>query len=119
MKLNHLNLVVVDVAQAVTFFETYFDFLCTEVKGDDKLAVLKGTDDFTLVLMIGKKEELYPGAFHIGFMLPTVAQVDTVYRKLVQGNISLGQEPRKMRDSYGFYFHFEHIMIEVGHYVED
>lgn len=117
MKLNHLNLVVQNVATAVTFFETYFNFKCTLLKGDHVIAILTGADDFTLVLMAPPdKNADYPKAFHIGFMLPTMDEVNTIYEKLKSGNILLEQEPKKIRDSYGFYFNFDTIMIEVGHY---
>lgn len=46
MKLNHINLPVNDVSTAVSFFEQYFGFTCTEIKGDHIIAVLKGADDF-------------------------------------------------------------------------
>lgn len=55
MKLNHINLVVKDVALASRFFETWFGFRCKEIKGENIVAVLKGEDDFTLVLMKSKE----------------------------------------------------------------
>jgi catechol-2,3-dioxygenase len=116
MKLNHLNLVVTNVAEAVAFFETYFGFTCTLVKGDDVIAVLKGEDDFTLVIMTSKEDIHYPKAFHIGFMMDAMDKVDELYKRLKAGNISV-DAPGKIRDSYGFYFHFDGIMIEVGHYL--
>jgi len=118
MNLNHINLVITNVVEAVSFFETYFNFNCTETKGDNVVAVLHGDDDFTLVLMAEKKDEAkYPDAFHIGFMMDNAEQVNATYLKLKNGGIDVGQEPRKIRDSYGFYFHFDKIMIEVGYYL--
>lgn len=118
MKLNHINLVVRDVAAAIHLFETYFDFYCTEVKGNNIIAVLNGAaDDFTLVLMSNKDGELvYPTAFHIGFMLDSTDEVIAVYERLKQGQVAIGLAPQKIRDSFGFYFNFDNIMIEVGHY---
>ncbi len=119
MKLNHLNLIVTDVAAAVIFFETYFDFKCTLTKGDNVIAVLEGENNFTLVVMTQKQGEVsYPPNFHIGFMSDTKEEVDAVHKKLKNGNILLPGEPGKIRDSYGFYFHFDGIMIEVGHYTK-
>jgi catechol 2,3-dioxygenase-like lactoylglutathione lyase family enzyme len=118
MKLNHVNLIVSNVAEAIVFFETHFDFKCTDVKGDNVVAVLKGSDGFTLVIMTDKKgEALYPDAFHIGFMLENTNAVTEMYEKLKRGGISVGQEPRKIRDSFRFYFNFQTLMIEVGHYI--
>ena len=118
MKLNHINLVVADVAKAIDFFETYFHFKCIDVKGENIVAVLKGTDDFTLVIMANKNGSvIYPHAFHIGFMLENEEHVITTYHDLKKDGIEVGNEPKKIRDSFGFYFNFDNIMIEVGHYL--
>ncbi len=118
MRLNHLNLIVTNVANAVQFFEAYFDFVCTEIKGDNIVAVLTGADNFILVLMTNKEAQIsYPTNFHIGFMLGNANQVKACYLKLKDGGISIGNEPGKIRDSFGFYFHFDNIMIEVGLYI--
>lgn len=115
--LNHINLLVSDVAKASVFFETHFGFKCMEVKGDDIVAVLKGVDGFTLVLMKNKKGiPIYPEAFHIGFMLGCVGEVNELCRRLKSAGIIDTHEPQKIRDSFGFYFNFDGIMIEVGHY---
>jgi catechol 2,3-dioxygenase-like lactoylglutathione lyase family enzyme len=118
MKLNHINLVVSDVAKAISFFEGYFNFKCTGIKGNNVVAILKGADDFTLVIMTNKEgKTIYPDAFHIGFMLENENAVTETYEKLKAGAIAVGQEPGKIRDSFGFYFKFDTIMIEVGHYL--
>lgn len=121
MTINHLNLVVTDVTKAVEFFTNYFDFFCDYIRGEGVLAVLKNKHKFVLVLMAPQKKEngnsTYPDAFHIGFMLETAEAVDDLHKRLVEGNIEIAQSPRKIRDSYGFYFYFENIFIEVGHYL--
>ena len=79
--------------------------------------MLKGEDDFTLVIMAPATDAAtYPAAFHIGFMVNAVEAVDALYKKLQTGGVALGNEPKKIRDSYGFYFQFDTLMIEVGHY---
>lgn len=119
MKLNHINLVVSNVADAIKLFETYFNFKHTEIKGDSMVAILKNPDDFTLVIMADKKRQAtYPNAFHIGFMLDSEETVMETYDALKNGGVAIGQEPRKIRDSFGFYFNFDNIMIEVGHYLD-
>lgn len=116
MKLNHINLVVNDVPKATHLFETYFDFRCTERKGDF-IVVLKGKDDFTLVIMADKGgNAVYPQAFHVGFMQENESDVIEVYEALKKGNLITDQEPKKIRDSFGFYFTFDNLMIEVGYY---
>jgi predicted enzyme related to lactoylglutathione lyase len=118
MKLNHINLVVSDVVKAINFFETYFNFKCADIKGDNIVAILRGEDGFTLVVMTNKEgTAIYPDAFHMGFMLDNTNAVTETYEKLNSGGIAVAQEPRKIRDSFGFYFKFDTVMIEVGHYI--
>jgi predicted enzyme related to lactoylglutathione lyase len=118
MTINHLNLIVTDVTNAMQFFETYFNFKCAFVKGKNDIVILKNSNDFTLVIMTNKNGDVvYPKNFHIGFMLDNIAQVDTLYEKLLAGKISVTQAPQKIRDSYAFYFYFDKLFIEVGSYL--
>lgn len=118
MKLNHINLVVSNIADAIKLFETYFSFKCTDIKGDNIVAILKGADDFTLVIMTDKNgQTTYPNAFHIGFIQDSEDEVTKIYTALKNGGIDGGQEPRKIRNSFGFYFNFDTLMIEVGYYL--
>ena len=120
MKLNHLNIVVGNVAAATRFFETYFNFKCIEIKGDHIVAVLKGAGGFTLVIMKDKADSPdYPGGFHIGFMMDSEEEVIETYQRLKTAGFVSEQEPKKIRDSFGFYFTFENLMIEVGYYYEN
>jgi hypothetical protein len=123
MYLNHLNLTVTNVSEAIYLFETYFDFKCMEVKGDNMVAILKGIDDFELVLinssMNQKGNIAYPDAFHIGFMLDDPEYVIKIYKKLKDGGILLEREPKRIRDNFGFYFHFDNLMIEIGSPLKD
>lgn len=118
MNINHINLVVNNLSDTVSFFETYFDFTCIAEKGQ-VISVLKNQHDFTLVIMKDKQEQpCYPKNFHLGFMLDTPEKVNNIHEKLIAGNIHVEQLPGKIRDSYGFYFHFDNLFIEVGHYLE-
>jgi catechol 2,3-dioxygenase-like lactoylglutathione lyase family enzyme len=123
MYLNHLNLTVTNVSEAIYLFETYFDFKCIEVKGDNMVAVLKGIDDFELVLMNAsmnqKGNTSYPDVFHIGFMLDDPDYVIKIHKKLKDGGIPLEREPKRIRDNFGFYFHFDTLMIEIGTPLKD
>lgn len=118
MKLNHINLPVKDVAAAKIFFETYFDFKAVDIKENDTLSILKGTDGFTLVLMSEKLNEhgnhVYPDAFHLGFFQETDEDVTLFYQRLKDGGIAVEQEPRLIRKTFGFYFRFQNILIEVA-----
>lgn len=113
MVLNHLNLPMPDVAKAIVFFETCFGFTCVEQKGDAALAVLRGADGFILVLMRAKEEPFYPKFFHIGFLQQDQPSVDRVFEHLKNYPGLEVPVPGKIRDTYGFYFHFDSLMIEV------
>lgn len=115
--LNHANLVVTDLKAAIGLFEKHFAFTCIETKGENVVAVLTNANDFTLVLMVSKEgDHKYPSAFHVGFMQPSEQAVTDFYQRLTEDGIDAGKEPRKIRDSFGFYFLFDNLMIEVGHY---
>ncbi|MBZ4189127.1 VOC family protein [Niabella beijingensis] len=118
MTINHLNLVLSDVPKGITFFETYFGFSCTHVKGVHQLAILKNTADFTLVLMAQKEAISYPKAFHIGWILDSTAAVDRLYQQLTGDGLTIAHPPRYIRDSYSFYFYFDALFIEVSHYLD-
>lgn len=119
MTINHVNLVVTDVQNTVDFFEKYFEFRCELVKGENVIAVLENKENFTLVVMNNKNgDTTYPKDFHIGFMLESTEAVDGLYDKLIGGKIEITQAPKKIRDSYGFYFYFDNLFIEVGHYLK-
>ncbi|MBB6108939.1 VOC family protein [Mucilaginibacter lappiensis] len=108
MKLNHINLPVTDVAASIIFFEQYFNFKCVEIKGDNLLAVLQGSDSFTLVLMANsfnrKGNSAYPDAFHIGFFVENRDKVMDMYNRLLAGGYAMEHPPGSLRGSYGFYF---------------
>ena len=117
MKLNHINLIVSNVGESIHFLERYFGFKCIEVKGDNIIATLEGSDDFSLVLMHSKSGPVnYPDGFHIGFLQDNAESVDNIYNHLITGGFEVGRAPGKIRDSYGFYFTFDNILIEVGYY---
>jgi hypothetical protein len=50
-------------------------------------------------------------------MLDDTDKVTETYQKLKTGGIQLDREPQKIRDSFGFYFYFDNLFIEVGHYL--
>ena len=119
MNLNHINIPVENVKEAILFFEQYFDFRCIEVKGDNALAVMEGSNGFVLVLMsqVFNKNEIneFPTAFHIGFLLPSKEEVIIQYKKLKQSGVILENEPSNMRGVFGFYFVAPgKILIEVS-----
>ncbi len=119
MRLNHVNIPVADVEKSSRFFEEYFGFTCTEVKGNNALAVLKGVDGFVLVLMSEAFNQgepiVFPSAFHIGFLLNSRQEVANQYLQLKEGGIDLPNEPANRRGIFGFYFTAPgKILVEVS-----
>ncbi len=119
MGLNHINLVVKEVDQAVSLFADYFGFtLITNRNG--KMAVLESSHQFVLVIWgqeLNRKDEIpeYPENFHIGFYQEDEGTVREIYNRLkkVEG-LKLESEPKKIRNTFGFYFYFEKLMIEIS-----
>ncbi|MDB5033855.1 MAG: hypothetical protein JWQ98_1096 [Chlorobi bacterium] len=115
MKLNHLNLCVPDIAKTRAFFETFFQFRCTDVKGP--LVVLEGEDGFLLVLSNLSKATAveYPAEFHFGFILDNPAGVHAAYERLASGGVDIPHGVREMRGSLAFYCRIPgNILLEVS-----
>lgn len=119
MSLNHINLVVKEVDQAVHLFTHCLGFSLL-VNRNSKMAVLENDHNFALVIwgqVLNKKEEVpeYPENFHIGFYQPDEEAVWEMYTKLKEEeSLKLEAEPRKIRNTFGFYFYFEQLMIEIS-----
>jgi catechol 2,3-dioxygenase-like lactoylglutathione lyase family enzyme len=118
MKLNHLNLCVLDLGEARRFFEELFDFEFVDQRGD-AILVMSDREGFTLVISdptkFGGDGATYPEGFHVGFLLDTCEQVDATYSRLLQAGIDVAKSPRHMRASYGFYFKgLGGVMFEVS-----
>src|SRR5258708_5215391 len=91
---------------------------CTDVKLNDTLSVLTGENGFVLVLMSEHLNQngnhSYPDAFHIGFYLDNETEVISMFHKLQDGGIDVTQQPQKIRKTFGFYFTFQNILIEIS-----
>jgi len=105
MQLNHLNLCVDDLTAARDLFQNCFDLQFVEQKGK-VLIIMTDRQGFTLVLSqaFGSEMQPYPKDFHVGFILTTNEQVNQAYHRLIAANVQIAHEPRKIRESYGFYF---------------
>ncbi|WP_294237228.1 VOC family protein, partial [uncultured Chryseobacterium sp.] len=119
MNLNHINLVVKELDQAVHLFTHGLGFSLI-VNRSSKMAILENDHNFALVIwgqVLNKKEEVpeYPENFHIGFYQPDEEAVWELYMKLKEEeSLKLEAEPRKIRNTFGFYFYFEQLMIEIS-----
>ncbi|GAB3787499.1 VOC family protein [Spirosoma horti] len=117
MKLNHINIVVTDIPAAISLFEKHLGFNCIQNR-KDAIAVLTNTDEFALVLWSSKlnKEASvhYPENFHIGFYQPDNEAVIAIYERLKTENVVFESEPKNIRKTFGFYFHFDSLLIEIS-----
>lgn len=119
MVLNHINLVVKDVDKAVHLFAHYFGFNII-VNRNSKMAVLENNDHFALVIwgqILNKKENMpeYPENFHIGFYQQDQEAVWNIYKKLQEEqDLRLETESKPIRNTFGFYFYFDNLMIEIS-----
>jgi len=106
MKLNHMNLVVPDVAATAHFLEKHFAFRIDRLMRD-VMAVLTGSDGFVLVISHFPNTASfdYPSDFHIGFYQDTKEQVLSVFEALKADGLALEQAPKVIRDRFGFYFY--------------
>ncbi|MFD0716990.1 VOC family protein [Paenibacillus sp. GCM10027626] len=107
MKLNHLNLCVYDLSEAVVFFQNLFDFQLLGQKGDFIAAMTDG-HGFSLVLSKLRSDQdevtTYPKDFHLGFYVETITEVDQFHEKLASVGIASEDEPRMIGIGYTLYF---------------
>jgi catechol 2,3-dioxygenase-like lactoylglutathione lyase family enzyme len=108
MRLDHLNLIVPDLAAAQDLFTGVFGFRVPMRRGD-ALVGLTGSDGFTLVLSASRRfggdgAPRYPEGFHVGFVQETREAVEALHARLVAAPVELSHAPRMMHGSYGFYF---------------
>ncbi len=117
MQLNHINLVVTDVPAAIRLFEHHLGFTCIDNRRN-VIAVLTGSNNFVVVLWssaLNKTDHVaYPENFHIGFYQENKESVLALYEKLKSDQLTFDSEPRKMRNTFGFYFRFDSLLIEIS-----
>jgi catechol 2,3-dioxygenase-like lactoylglutathione lyase family enzyme len=99
LKLNHLNLTVIDVNAAQKFLEKYFN-LKTRIMRGQSFALLTDDDGLALTLMKGD-EVSYPETFHIGFLQESEEQVNEIHQRLKDDGFDV--EPPKRAHGWTFY----------------
>lgn len=117
MRLNHLDLPVPDVAATRDFFETWLGFTHERTLGQDGLAILRDSGGLVLVLsrLQDKGAQTWPFPFHIGFHLPTEAQVSDLHRRMSEAGLAVG-EACVQRGAFSFYFTAPgDILVEIAH----
>lgn len=119
MNLNHINLIVKDVDKAVNLFAQHLGFHLI-VNRSSKMAVMESNHNFALVIwgqVLNHKENTpeYPENFHIGFYQQNEEAVWEIYEKLkTEADLKFESEPKNIRNTFGFYFFFENLMIEIS-----
>ncbi len=113
MRVNHLHLIVPDVAASCAFFEKYFEL--RKSGGNAGLTVLQDEGGFVLTLMKAgsKTTRGYPEHFHVGFFIGDEARVDDIHRRMVGDGIEASRPERT--HAYSFYAGAPGgFMVEVG-----
>ena len=105
MHLNHLNLIVTDVAETSALLQRHFGLREITRPAPPGVALLH--DDAGLALALaptreGRKVE-YPSTFHIGFIQPSEEQVNRIHARLLADGLDL-PAPRRLHGSWTFYF---------------
>ena len=113
MRLNHLTLLVEDVAGTRDFLQKYFD-MKNMGKPTDHMSFL--TDDNGMVMGIFKsKGAQYPEGFHIGFIQPSEEKVNEIHQQMIRDGLE-AESPRKLHGSWTFYYRCPGgFLVEVLH----
>ncbi|BDP40904.1 hypothetical protein DAETH_08730 [Deinococcus aetherius] len=114
MKLNHINLGVTDVPQAVDLFQRYFGLVPAGggMPINEQMAFLRD-DVGALLSMFRVKDPQYPKVFHIGFLQDTPEQVRAIHRQLTEGGFEI-PAPSENHGRLTFYFNAPiGVVIEV------
>jgi catechol 2,3-dioxygenase-like lactoylglutathione lyase family enzyme len=116
VKLNHIDLPVIDPANVRIFFESHFEMRCVFSR-EDGLTVLLDEDGSALTLSPLPPGELlkYPTGFHIGFNLDNKDELFELHGRIVAAGVPI---VRPLGDLAGaMTFHCEApgpILIEVA-----
>lgn len=114
MKLNHINLGVTDVSQAVDIFQRFFGLqpAGSGMPINGQMAFLRD-DAGALLSMFRVKDPSYPKVFHIGFLQDTPEQVREIHRTLTDAGFEI-PPPAENHGRLTFYFNAPFgVVIEV------
>ncbi|WP_049734391.1 VOC family protein [Rhizobium ecuadorense] len=122
MRLNHLDFHVPDITETADFFIRHFGLTLKDMRGNNGLAILEDDAGLEIVLShaiakFGSADQVEIGrqTYHIGFILPERADVDTVHAGLVAAGAVLSGPPAAMRGGWLFYCTAPgNILVEVG-----
>lgn len=80
MRLNHLDLQVLDVPATVEFFERMFGMRLLSSRRSPAIAIMDDGHGFVLVLQ-RRAAVVYPDDFHLGFLVDDVAAVHALHAR--------------------------------------
>jgi catechol 2,3-dioxygenase-like lactoylglutathione lyase family enzyme len=85
MRLNHLDLQVLDVPATISYFERFFGLTLRTKANSKALAVLSDGHGFVLVLQrLEQPLQRYPDGFHLGFLLDDVQSVRALHARATE-----------------------------------
>lgn len=92
MKLNHVDLVVADVASNRDFLGHWFG-MQVEIE-NDAICLMRDSGDMRLILRPAESGAAtdYPRDFHLGFFLGEEGVVTSLYERMTQDGIAMRQE---------------------------
>ncbi len=114
MRLNHIDLQVVDVQETAAFFEAWFGFAHVSNRQSPAIAILKGDGDFTLVIQKCEAGERFPEGFHIGFLRDDEADVIDFQRRAKQAGLRISEIIRNGRGTLTYVHAPGEILVEVS-----
>ncbi|MFT3697223.1 MAG: VOC family protein [Kofleriaceae bacterium] len=88
MLLNHLDLQSTDVQTLAAFFVDHFGFTRVTNNRSPAIAVLDG-EGFSLVIQ-RNDAPAYPDGFHLGFIQPSIADVQAHHERLTNAGVTIG-----------------------------
>ncbi len=121
MRLNHLDLHVPDVAATTAFFTRYLGLTHRDTRANGGLAIL--TDGHGMEFVLSHAIEKFGTAdqsqglvtYHVGFIVPDRAAVDTIFAAMHAEAIPLPHPPREIRGAYLFYVYAPgNILVEIA-----
>ncbi|MHB1056321.1 MAG: VOC family protein [Rhodanobacter sp.] len=86
MKLNHLSFPSSDPASTAAFFETYLGFTASPTPGH---WILKRPGFDVVIEDVEADTPHWPGSFHVGFELPSRADVESLYARMLADGVPM------------------------------
>lgn len=113
MKLNHLDLQVLDVPAAAAFFAQHFELALQTRPDSPAIAILGDGAGFTLVLQ-RRAEVAYPEGFHVGFIVDDPALVYARREALAAAGVAVSPVDVNGRGTVCYCHGPSGILIEVS-----